>query len=215
MSVSPHGTTAGMKFADLLASVDEEDQVLMEAHLERTYTEHFASQTGRRHRPSSLELVAKACEGPVHVYGAWGSKKDVFLGVVAPSPGAGTEWSIGIWSTEHEFKRGGNPTETISILRVMSIQPETQRPEVFLVNFMITRTQKQRLVFERIDRSRNLWVEMLMLLTELVHQERIEKRKKQHSRSPSPRHRSGSPDASGRARDRPGKSGKTAETGDG
>ena len=45
--------------------------------------------------------------------------------------------------------------------QVLSVQPDPARSEVFIINYLEKNKVKQRLTFSRIDRSRDIWVEML------------------------------------------------------
>jgi len=91
-----------------------------------------------------------------------------------------------VWPSEAEFQAGKDPQEKINLLRVLSVQSEPTRPDVFVINFMVTRTQKQRLVMERIDRARDVWVEMLKICVDYCHERRA--RRKKHDRSCNDKH---------------------------
>jgi len=168
------------KFEGILSHVKDSERVLVEQSLLKTYEEQAGSYGSadsadalgdeEKAQPTNFEIVVGSCSGPVYLYGYLGKKRKVFLSITGP-PVSG-EWQLGVWDSEESFKKGGDAQEKINLLRVVSVQAEPSRTDVFTILFMVTRTQRQKLVLERIDRSRDVWVEMLKVLVSYIHSRR-------------------------------------------
>eukprot|EP00438_Fugacium_kawagutii_P015371 Skav225131 [mRNA] locus=scaffold1056:55793:56623:+ [translate_table: standard] len=72
-------------------------------------------------------------------------------------------YTLCIYKDESSCNKGGNPEVEVELLKVLSVQPDPARSEVFIINYLEKNTLKvkQRLTFSRIDRARDIWVEML------------------------------------------------------
>lgn len=165
------------RFAHILEHVQEEDRVLVEQQLLMTYKANYGSLDPESGGPTEFELATKTCSGPVKIYGGWGSTREVYIAVLGPPRSA--DWVLGVWPDQESFEKGRDAQEKINLLRVLSVQAEPTRKDVFVVNFMVTRTQKQRLVMERIDRSRDVWVDMIKVVVNYVHERRARRQRRQ------------------------------------
>ena len=58
------------------------------------------------------------------------------------------------------------------MLKVQSVQADPTRTNVFVVNYFDEHRVGQRLTFRRIDRARDVWVEMLQLVITKAHASR-------------------------------------------
>ena len=64
------------------------------------------------------------------------------------------------------------PTHEIDLLHIQSVQPDPTRTNVFVVTYYNKDSKarvSEKLVFRRIDRARDVWVEMLQLLITKAH----------------------------------------------
>jgi len=166
------------RFHHILDRVDQEDRILVEQQLLQTYHANYGSadEDPDHAKISEFELARKTCSGPVHVYGGWGSKREVYIAVLGPPQCH--DWTLGVWETKEAYDGHKDAQERINLLRVLSVQAEPTRQDVFVINFMVTKTQRQRLVMERIDRSRDVWVDMIKIVVDYVHERRA--RRQQH-----------------------------------
>jgi len=122
---------------------------------------------------SELELLVKGCAGPVDKFGSWGSRSTVYVGVQGP-PDA-KKFTLGIWRNQGDFASGAKPDTEVDLLKVLSVQPDPhpRRSEVFVIQYVDPADKlKKRLTLKRIDRSRDVWVEILTKLIKLLHDEK-------------------------------------------
>jgi len=171
------------RFDDIIARTDGGvDQATVEHYLERARQSLESSgDDDEKAAPSQLEVSAWACTGPVVVWSQLGSRREAFLGVRGP-PTTG-DWQLGVWLDRESFEKGMDAFESINLLRVVAVQAEPSRSDMFIVVYMLTRTQKQRLVCQRLDRSREVWVEMLKVVVQFVHEMRAKRLKhKKHTK---------------------------------
>mmetsp|Transcript_60694 Transcript_60694/g.130340 ORF Transcript_60694/g.130340 Transcript_60694/m.130340 type:complete len:360 (+) Transcript_60694:76-1155(+) len=119
---------------------------------------------------SELELVAKACSGPLEKFGSWGSRESVYVSVRGPPDQK--RYVLGIFKDQNSYEKGQPPKSEIDLLKVVSVQPDPGRAEVFILTYIDKDKTKQRLTCRRIDRARDVWVEMLQILIKLVRDEK-------------------------------------------
>jgi len=124
---------------------------------------------------SELDLLAKGCAGPLDMFGSWGSRETVYIAIRGPPDVR--KFSLGVWKDKMEFERGVKAYPEIDLLRIVSVQPDPGRTEVFVMNYLDSGKVKKRLTFRRLDRARDVWVEMFQLLIKLVHDQKESKKK--------------------------------------
>jgi len=64
------------------------------------------------------------------------------------------------------------------LLRVSAVAPDPGRPDVFLLSYVDKDKRQQKATFNRIDRGRDVWVELLSILVTKVHENHKETKKK-------------------------------------
>ncbi|CAE7418911.1 unnamed protein product [Symbiodinium natans] len=81
----------------------------------------------------------------------------------------------GLWMDDGN--KGDEPMLEVDLLKVLSVQPDPARNEVFIINYVADSKNKvkQRLTFSRIDRARDIWVEMFTLLITMIREEKESK----------------------------------------
>lgn len=124
---------------------------------------------------SDLELLAKGCAGPLEMFGSWGSKEQVYIGVRGPP-----DWKryfISICKNQESFDRGSKGSTEIDLMKVTNVLPDPSRTEVFVLDYVDNHKVKKRLTLRRLDRARDVWVEMFQLLLNLMHDQKDAKRK--------------------------------------
>lgn len=124
---------------------------------------------------SDLALLAKGCCGPVEMFGAWGNKDSVYVGVRGPPDYK--RYYLGVWKGQEPFERGCKGSPEIDLLKVTGVQPDPGRTEVFVLNYLDGHKVKKRLTFRRLDRARDVWVEMFQLLLKMMHEQKDQKKK--------------------------------------
>eukprot|EP00434_Breviolum_minutum_P009635 symbB.v1.2.008484.t1/scaffold535.1/size190655/4 len=119
---------------------------------------------------SKVELFAKGCAGPLDQFGSWGRRESVWIAVRGPPDQK--RYTLCIYKDESSCNKGGNPEVEVELLKVLSVQPDPARSEVFIINYLEKNKVKQRMTFSRIDRARDIWVEMLTLLITMIREEK-------------------------------------------
>ncbi|CAK9100157.1 unnamed protein product [Durusdinium trenchii] len=122
---------------------------------------------------SKVELFAKGCAGPLDQFGSWGRRDPKWICVRGPPDQK--RHTLCIYKDESQCRKGDNPEVEVELLKVLSVQPDPARKEVFIINYLEKNKVKQRLTFSRIDRSRDIWVEMLTLLITMIREEKESK----------------------------------------
>mmetsp|Transcript_84150 Transcript_84150/g.223425 ORF Transcript_84150/g.223425 Transcript_84150/m.223425 type:complete len:362 (-) Transcript_84150:68-1153(-) len=151
-------------------------KVLLEEELRETNEMEGGTESHGQGGMSDLELLAKGCCGPLEMFGAWGAKETVFIGVRGPPNSK--RYYLGVWKNQESFERAFNKgSPEIDLLRVTSVQPDPGRTEVFAVNYLDGHKVKKKLTFRILDRNRDVWVEMFMLLIKMMHDQKEQKKK--------------------------------------
>merc|ERR1712087_108019 len=125
-------------------------------------------------KPSELDLLSSGCSGALEQIGSWGTREQVWFAVMCPP--TVKKHSIGIWKSEEAFKAEAKPKEEIQLLKVLSVQPDAAEAGVFHLNYYTPDKVKTRATFRRVDRSRDVWVEVLGLLIEKIREDKESKK---------------------------------------
>jgi len=123
---------------------------------------------------SELALLAKGCFGPLHTFGLMGSKSQVYVGVLAPP--RRKKFALHIWDNEKDFREDKPSKQEIELLRIASVSPDPNRPDIFIVTYVDKDKRSHKATFQRIDRSRDVWVELLQILVTKVHEDHKDKK---------------------------------------
>merc|ERR1712039_199809 len=102
---------------------------------------------------SEIDLLGKACHGPLEMFEKMGNNNTVYIGIVGPPKKK--KYALRIWDTEKEYTEGKASIEDIDLLKVMGITPDPSRPEVFVVDFLDDNKAKRNVKFARVDRGRD------------------------------------------------------------
>jgi len=122
-----------------------------------------------------IALLAKGCFGPLEQFGTLGSKHPIYVGVLGPP--RRKKFSLHIWGSEREYQQDKPPNECIDLLRVSAVAPDPGRPDVFLLSYIDKDTNHQKATFNRTDRGRDAWVELLQILVTKIHENYREKKR--------------------------------------
>mmetsp|Transcript_18093 Transcript_18093/g.52714 ORF Transcript_18093/g.52714 Transcript_18093/m.52714 type:complete len:348 (-) Transcript_18093:437-1480(-) len=124
---------------------------------------------------SELDLLAKGCTGPVDMFGKWGSRDTVYISVKGPPEVK--RYCLGVWKDRGDIGQSLKALHIIDLLKIVSVQPDPGRNEVFVITFMTAEKTKKRLTFRRLDRSRETWVDMFQLLIKRIHDKKESERR--------------------------------------
>lgn len=147
---------------------------------------------------SEMDVLKEACAGPLENFEGTrlGQTQAVYVAVVGPP--ISRRWVMGLWRTQHDYAERKQAITEVPLLKIQSIQADQKRQHVFVVNFFDDARNRQTLTFRRVDRNRDVWVEILHLLV-LKVREQDKKQKQQRDRSgrsSSPKPPSPSPSSS-------------------
>lgn len=117
-----------------------------------------------------MDVLKEACCGPVLVNEMFGSKSPAYIGIIGPP--ASRRWTLGLWDDEEDYRERGAPKTEIELLRVSATQADPSQPEFFHVAYVDESRLKQTLTCSHVDRSREVWVEMLQLLISKVREKK-------------------------------------------
>jgi len=156
--------------------------LLVEQELANTFNA-MSGYTSKHHLTAhdhldTFDVSIKACRGQVQEFTSWGRTRPAYLATVR-EPG---QVFLGVWRSEANFENGEDPKERINVLRITSIQPGIEH-EVFTVNYMLQGDVRKRRRFERVDRNRDVWVDLLQLMVDQTHKRRHKYQKKHASKS--------------------------------
>jgi len=124
---------------------------------------------------SEIALLAKGCFGPLEMFGTLGAKRHVYVGILGPP--RRKKFALHIWDTERDYHSDKAPKETIELLRISAVAGDPGRSEVFTLSHVDSQKQQHKAVFERVDRPRDVWVELLQIIVTRVHEDYQMKKK--------------------------------------
>jgi len=157
-------------------NASKETEFMLTQHINKiAQTDGSKGASGKKlEELSEVELLAKSCAGPLERFGAMGKKERVHLEIIGPPK----KKRVGLhtFKSEKEFKDGKPYMDEVDLLKVSSIAADPSRPEVFVVNYQDEHASRASLRFQRVDRSRDVWVEVLQLLVTKLHEERKNKK---------------------------------------
>lgn len=147
-----------------------ETDLLLRQQLMKSNMGACGSEKAEETQLTGVDLLMQGCKGHLDQFGSWGTHSQVFLAVKGPPDLK--KVSICVYKEEREFEKGAKPTTEVDLLKILSVQPDPGRPEVFIINFVDKGKTQQRLHFRRIDQSRDYWVEVLTCLIKTVRDEK-------------------------------------------
>lgn len=125
---------------------------------------------------SELEVLKQACGGPLELFERLGKTRPVHVAILGPP--VSKRYVLGIWQEKHDFDAKKRVYLEVDMLRIESVQADPTRHHVFVINYYDESRVPQALTFRRIDRGRDVWVEMIRLLVQKVREAREIKKDK-------------------------------------
>jgi len=131
---------------------------------------------------TETDVLKQACSGPLELFEHLGKTHQVFVAVLGPP--SSKRWILGIWNDKHELEHKHRAIREVDLLRVQGVQSDPTRTNVFVITYFDEHRASQRLMFRRVDRARDVWVEMLQILVTHARDHRKEtKHQRGHTRS--------------------------------
>lgn len=127
---------------------------------------------------SEFDVLKQACAGPLELFTSLGKTSNVYVSVINAK-----RLLLGIWDEKRKFDAGKRPMQEVDLLRIQSVQSDPSRIHVFVINYFDESRVRQSFTFRRVDRARDVWVEIIHLLVQKVRDIRDQKRGKQGQQS--------------------------------
>jgi len=119
---------------------------------------------------SEFEVLRQACAGPLELFEGLGKTSNIYVSIGGPP--TSRRWNLGVWKDIHDFHAKKPPMKEVDLLRIQSVQADPTRHHVFVINCYDESRVRQALTFRRTDRARDVWVEVIRLLVQKVHDAR-------------------------------------------
>jgi len=111
---------------------------------------------------SDLDVLKHACTGPLEIFEGLGKSTLVYAGVSGPPHSR--RWVLGFWKDQKSCEAKQHGMLEIDLLKVQSVQADPSRHHVFVINCFDEERVRRQITFRRVDRARDVWVQMLHLL---------------------------------------------------
>lgn len=128
--------------------------------------------------PSKKQILTQSNSGPLQMLCQWGTFKNVNVSI--KGPGTQRKYKLCIWDSDHDPEKGHKPAKEIDLMRIASVQPDPHHHDGFVIFYGVDpRTQrKDSITFKRVDRPRDVWVEMLSMQIKIAREERSQHKPK-------------------------------------
>jgi hypothetical protein len=150
--------------------MSQEVDILVRQQLRKAKEDRLASNAGtgsgdeEASPQSDLEVLKRAGAGPLEVFEGLGKTTSVYVAVLGPPETR--RWILSVHQDVHDCACRKNPMLEVDLLKVESVQADPTRHHVFVVNYYDQGRVRQTLTFRRMDRARDVWVEILHLLVQ-------------------------------------------------
>lgn len=142
--------------------------------------EEEGTQSGRK--ISELELLGIACAGPLELFGKNGQRQPVYVAAIGPP--ISRRLMLGIWNQKSDLEHRLPPTEEVDLLKVEGIQADPQRTDVFVISHFDKNRVPKKMFLRRVDRARDVWVDMLLMLVRKSREAKDAKKEKSGKSQP-------------------------------
>lgn len=164
-----------------LASINQDGaqlDVLMNAHMSKAQ-----QRAGASGEHCEIETLKLAGSGPVENFEKMGKTQAVYIGIAGPPESR--KWHLGIWHCEKDMLDKKPPLHDVDLLKVESVVPDPSRHHVFVINYFDSDRLRKAVTLRRVDRARDVWVEILHLIVQKAREEK-KRQKMRASQSPTP-----------------------------
>lgn len=125
---------------------------------------------------SQIQTLVSGLHGTLDLFGSLGSTQSVFVTMSCPAP---RKYMLCVFKDEKEYSRGSKPTTVIDMFKILAVEEDPGRSDVFHVAYMDNQKKQHRLNLRRVDLPTGTWVELLSKLIKLIREERDARRKLQ------------------------------------
>merc|ERR1711920_392080 len=143
--------------------MSQETDMVLKQHLRNMNNQSSPGQAPL----TEIGVLAGSCVGTLELFGEWGTKSRVYIAVEGPPKMK--KYHLGVWKAQGERDKGGRCDPAIDLLRISSVLPDPKRTDTFMIQYLDQDKIKQRMQFRIVDRSRDIWCELLMNLIKLLH----------------------------------------------
>merc|ERR1719440_1017996 len=130
---------------------------------------------------SDLDVLLQAACGPLEMFESLGKTRNVY--VAASGPPHSRRWSLGVWNDMQDYQCGKPVMMDVDLLKVESVQGDPSRHHVFLLKYFDADRVPQILTLRRIDRARDVWVEILHILVSKAREWKMQAKQEKSERS--------------------------------
>lgn len=123
---------------------------------------------GETSNMSELDLLVKSCSGPLEMFGNWGKIEKKYVAIIGPP--FEKRHRLCIWKDEKAQEKMERPEMMIDVRKILNVMPDPGRANVFILDYVDKAKAKKKVTFRRIDRTRDVWVEMLHLVINIVRE---------------------------------------------
>jgi len=116
------------------------------------------------------QALAMGIKGNLEMFGTLGTCTKVYVAVSGPP--ATKKYIFSVFDDEKSHLKGEKPKLEVELMKILSVQEDPGRPDVFLVNYVDSRKNRERLSFRRLDLPTATWVELITKLIRLIREER-------------------------------------------
>lgn len=149
------------------SSATSDVDILVRQQLRKAKEEGSASDASDAKIQSEMDVLKQACSGPLELFEGLGKTANVYVAALGP-PNT-RRWVLGIWQSKRDYD-SKRPTELeVDLVKVESVRADPSRHHVFVMNYYDEDKMRHSLTFRRIDRARDVWVEILLLLVQKAH----------------------------------------------
>jgi len=178
---------------EVVAGLDEGVDVLVAQELKKAKDHTHAADGGQI---SEMDVLKQACAGPLEVFEGLGKTHACYLAILGPP--ASRRWVLGLWRDEQAYENGKHAMQEVDLLKIRTVSPDPDRHHVFVVNYYDEHKVHKALTFRRIDRARDVWVEILHLLVTKARENREALKTAKRSGSMTPTKSTGKTASGGR-----------------
>jgi len=109
-----------------------------------------------------MDVLKEAACGPLELFEGLGTTKKVYVAVIGPP--VSRRWVLGIWDGPDDFEKHHQPKLEVDLMKIQGVKADPTRNHVFVVHCYDAQRVRMSLTFRRLDRARDVWVEILRLL---------------------------------------------------
>lgn len=174
--VSQEGDVEKALFADIGSDLD----ILVRQQLKKAAAEGKHAGEGEL---SEMEVLKQACSGPLELFEGLGNTNNVYVSILGPP--VSRRWVLGIWHSQKDFENKKRAMMEVDLLKIETVSADPMRKNVFIINCFDESRVRKSLTFRRIDRARDVWVEILHLLVVKARDAKRVAKTQTFSKSPS------------------------------